>query len=159
MYCPAALTANRFFLLSNSTRARNCLKFDNSANQFLRADVPDTHWLSIRPSSSSYSSALIKRAGSDLRLLLFFTCLAATGFSSTKSLSLESSSRSEFESSAFTVFRSLLLPIGTAPGTRQKWSLQREGTNLLSDLRLPGMILDGIFCGLVVLILVNWTRK
>ena len=82
----------------------------------------NTDWLSKRPTSSSYSSALVTRlTGSDFRDFGadFLTYLGATGASSTKSWSLDSSSLwLEPESCLLSVdvLRCLLLPVGSAPG-------------------------------------------
>lgn len=98
-YCAAALPAIRFFMLSISTRARNCLSFNSISLGIVPAAVSGAHWLSVRPSSSAYSSALTMRTGSDLRVLGFLTCLPMMDCSSTNRLSPNSSSYAESESS------------------------------------------------------------
>ena len=82
--------------------------------------IVSTYWLSARPGSSSYSSSLVARAGSDfLELrLLFLTCFAATGWSGTKSSwpdCVSGSSETETSRLEADVFLCLALP-GKASG-------------------------------------------
>ncbi len=80
-------------------------------------DETGPYWLSIRPSSLSYSSVFLIGTGSDLRALdlLLLIIFGGAGPSLTKRLSLSLLSGSESDSLYLSAFLCLLLPDGRAP--------------------------------------------